>query len=100
LTNVGATCGVRIAQEASVATDEFIVIAYPNPSSSEFTIDVQSSSKEKQFGVKVYDLLGRLIEEQHIKEPTLKIGSNYQSGTYILQVSQGENQKTLQVIKN
>jgi hypothetical protein len=94
LTNTGAICTSRVG-----ALDEFSVIAYPNPSSSEFTLDVQSSSKGKPFVVQVYDALVRLIEEQHTKEPNMKIGANYQSGTYILKVSQGENQKTLQVIK-
>ena len=91
-----STC--RISTEEAVS-ENFKVVGYPNPSSSEFTIDVQSSSKGKPFGVQVYDVLGRLIEEQHTKGATLKIGANYQSGTYILKVSQGENQKTLQVIK-
>lgn len=77
----------------------FDVVAYPNPSSSNFNLDITTSSAEN-VEVKVYDVLGRLIEEQHTKEPTMKIGANYQSGTYILKVSQGENQKTLRVIKN
>ena len=81
-----------------IAKIPFDVVAYPNPSSSNFNLDITTSSAEN-VEVKVHDVLGRLIEERHTKEPTIKIGANYQSGTYILKVSQGENQKTLQVIK-
>jgi hypothetical protein len=81
-----------------IAKIPFDVVVYPNPSSSNFNLDITTSSAEN-VEVKVYDVLGRLIDEQNTKEPTLKIGANYQSGTYILKVSQGENQKILQMIK-
>jgi hypothetical protein len=81
---------------AAVPSELFNAMAYPNPSSTAFEV---TTNTEKAFGVQIYDLLGRLIEKQFNQETTMKIGANYQSGTYILRVSQGENQKTLQVIK-
>ena len=92
----GSCATVRIASQAEKPTELFTAMAYPNPSSTEFEV---TTNTEKAFEVKAYDLLGRLIEKQHTQEATLKIGVNYQSGTYILRVSQGENQQTLQVIK-
>ena len=91
------TCGSRIAPEA-VVTDEFSIVAYPNPSLSEFTLDIQSSRKGDT-GLQVYDVVGRLMENRQVKLRTIQIGANYPSGTYILKVSQGENIKTLTVIK-
>jgi hypothetical protein len=89
--------GCRLAPEAS-ATDEFSVIAYPNPSSSEFTIDVQSSSKGTT-GVQVYDMAGRLIENRQAKSNSVEVGRNYASGIYNVIVNKGAKVKTLRVIK-
>ena len=75
--------------------EAFTVVAYPNPSSEGFTI---KSSNEKSFGVQVYDMLGRLIEQRHLKSDS-QLGTNYPSGTYILKVSQGKNLQSLQLIK-
>jgi hypothetical protein len=92
----GSCATVKIASQAEKPSEQFSAMAYPNPYSTAFEV---TTNTEKAFKVKVYDLLGRLIEERHTKEASLKIGANYPSGTYILSVSQGENQKTLQVIK-
>ena len=92
----GSCTTAKIAPQAEKPTELFTAVAYPNPTSTNFEL---TTNTEKAFEVKAYDLLGRLIEKQHTQEATLKIGANYQSGTYILKVSQGENQKTLQVIK-
>ena len=81
-----------------VVTKDFNVIAYPNPSSSEFTLDIQSSSKGAA-GIKVYDMVGKLIEQRQIESSSIQIGANYPSGIYILKVNQGGNQKALRIIK-
>jgi hypothetical protein len=83
--------------DASVA-DEFSVIAYPNPSSSKFTIDVQSSRKGA-IGVQVYDMAGRLIENRQVNSNSVEVGRNYASGVYNVIVNQGTKVKTLLVIK-
>jgi len=75
--------------------ETFKAVAYPNPSSEGFTI---KSSNEKSFGVQVYDMLGRCIEQRHLKSDS-QLGTNYPSGTYILKVSQGKNLQSLQLIK-
>jgi hypothetical protein len=92
----GSCANAKIASQANITPELFTAMAYPNPSSTAFEV---STNTEKAFEVKAYDLLGRLIEKRHTKESTMNIGANYPSGTYILKISQGENQKTLQVIK-
>jgi hypothetical protein len=89
LTNVGAVCAPRLADESSTP---FEVIAYPNPSSSEFTIE---TSAKGAVNVKVYDMQGRLVE----KADTNKVGSRLAAGTYNLIVNQGTNNKSVRVIK-
>jgi hypothetical protein len=74
------------------ANDEFNVIAYPNPSSSEFTIE---SSAKGAMSVKVYDMQGRLVE----KAESNRVGSKLATGIYNVIVSQGANTKSLRVIK-
>jgi hypothetical protein len=98
LTNVGAICGGRIAPEEVAVANEFSVVAYPNPSSDVFTLDVQSSSKGAT-GVQVYDMTGRLIENRQVNSDSVEVGRNYASGIYNVIVNQGANVKTLRVIK-
>ena len=92
LTNVGATCGGRIAQEAATATEAFNVVAYPNPSSSEFTI---ATSAEGVINAKVYDMQGRLVEST----TSTQVGSSLAPGIYNVIVSQGANTKSVRLIK-
>jgi hypothetical protein len=82
----------------SDVADEFNVIAYPNPSSSEFTLEVQSSSKGAT-NVQVYDMTGRLIENRQVNSNFLQVGRNYASGVYSVIVNRGSQVKTLRVIK-
>jgi hypothetical protein len=85
-----ACTSTKLAKDSS--TDDFNVIAYPNPSSSDFTIETTSKGA---MSVKVYDLQGRLVE----KANTDKVGSNLAKGIYNVIVNQGANTKTVRVIK-
>ena len=85
-----ACTSTKLAKDSS--TDDFNVIAYPNPSSSDFTIETTSKGA---MSVKVYDLQGRLVE----KANTDKVGSNLAKGIYNVIVSQGANTKSVRVIK-
>ena len=85
-----------------LATEEFKAIAYPNPSTSVFQIEVStpSSVKKKLFNVQVYDMTGRFIEQRQVQQSeNIEIGNNYPSGIYSIIVTQGEQVKTLRVIK-
>jgi hypothetical protein len=92
----GSCTTSKIDSQNRMQNKLFHAFVYPNPSSTAFEV---ATNTEEAFDVRVYDLLGRLIEEQNGKGNNLKIGANYQSGTYIVKVSQGENQKAIQVIK-
>jgi len=91
----------RFTPTAPTASSEFKATAYPNPFASEFAIDVTTSSDEN-VQVKVYDMLGKLIESREVKVSELnteKAGQQYPSGVYNVIVSQGGIVKTLRVIK-
>ena len=82
-------------------TEDFKVLAMPNPFSYNFAIDMTSSANDK-VGIKIYDMIGKLIEAREVEFMDIKnvsIGENYPSGVYNVIVNQGENVKTLRVIK-
>ena len=84
-----------------VAEDDFNAIAYPNPFKENFNLRLTSSSLEK-VSVIVYDMAGRLIEQREVNPEAvsgLQVGDNYPSGVFNLIVKQGENNKTIRVIK-
>ena len=89
-----ACTGTRLAPEATT-TEKFSAVAYPNPATEGFRV---KSSNGKSFGVQVYDMLGRSIEQRQMSSDA-QIGSNYAKGIYNVIVNQGANVKTLRVIK-
>jgi hypothetical protein len=94
-TTAGAT------RQTASALDIYEVKAYPNPYADTFKLDVNTSS-EDQVGVRVYDMLGREVEARQASVANitnLEIGSQYPSGVYNIIVTQGDNVKTLRVIK-
>jgi hypothetical protein len=63
-------------------------------------VSTPSSVKKKQFNIQVYDMTGRFIEQRQVQQSeNIEIGNNYPSGIYSIIVSQGEQIKTLRVIK-
>ena len=79
----------------------FDVKSYPNPFVDTFKLDINTSS-EGNVGVKVYDMIGRIVESRAINISELgnvEVGSSYPSGVYNVIVSQGENVETVRMIK-
>ena len=98
LTTLGGVSKIEIKAETF---NLFDATAYPNPFTDNFKIEVKTN-QEESLQIKVYDMLGKLIdirifEKQQIKE--FEIGNDFPSGVYNVIISQGENIKTLRVIK-
>ena len=94
-------CGVVKTAMPVVSNSPFGVVAYPNPSSESFNFNLTTSSEEK-VGVMVYDMTGKLIDQREVtpsEVSALQVGDRYPSGVYNVIVTQGENAKTLRVIK-
>ncbi len=88
-------------RQASAALDIYEVSAYPNPYAETFKLNVNTSS-EDQVGVRVYDMLGREVEARQASVAAitnLEIGLQYPSGVYNIIVTQGDNVKTVRVIR-
>jgi hypothetical protein len=89
------------ARSEEVSAFDMQVLAYPNPFTSEFKLNVTTST-EGAVELKVYDMLGKLIETRSINTIDYiseDLGSSYPAGVYNVIVTQGENAKTLRMIK-
>ncbi|MFT3793888.1 MopE-related protein [Flavobacterium sp.] len=102
ITSPGATARANGNMIEETANENvFKVSAYPNPFTSDFNIELTSSSQES-VQLKVYDMLGKLIESREVKAEDLnmeKVGAQYPSGVYNVIVTQGSVVKTLRTVK-
>lgn len=100
ITAPGVAAKAGFSVDEAVTTD-FKVVAAPNPFNGNFGIDVITSSQDN-VSVKVYDMLGRMIESTEVKVSDLnatKVGAPYPAGVYNVIVSQSGNVKALRVVK-
>jgi poly(3-hydroxybutyrate) depolymerase len=72
---------------------------YPNPSSSFFTLNVESSSGAN-IEIVVNDVFGRnILHAKKLSKRNFTFGENFVSGTYFVKVIEGNNSKTFKVVK-
>jgi hypothetical protein len=79
----------------------FGVTAFPNPYTNNFNLSLTSSS-DAMVQVSVYDMTGRMLEQRAVSPSQVgeqEIGQTYPTGVYNVIVTQGEEVKTLRVIK-
>lgn len=93
--------------DASLATNVFVdangvsMSIYPNPFSNNFKINFESLSSDKVI-VSLYDITGRMVESKNIEYLNInnqEIGSDLNSGVYIVNIKQGDVSKSLRIIK-
>ncbi len=79
-------------------------IVYPNPVSDIITLDIDenTSINNQQLSYQLYDINGKILYNQLVKDPQSNIFmGNFASGLYILKVTQNNNiVKTFKIIKN
>lgn len=88
--------------EGSYVYESQSVIAYPNPFTKSFSLNLESSINEEVI-IKVYDVLGKLLEDKQVNlsiSKNIEIGGNYQTGIYNVVVFDGDLVKATRVIKN
>jgi len=76
------------------------LLAYPNPSASYFTIELQGNQEQK-IQMRVMDVSGRIIETFNNLSSggRLQIGSGYRPGMYLLEIVQGNECKQVKLLK-
>ncbi|MCF6130069.1 T9SS type A sorting domain-containing protein [Flavobacterium sp. AS60] len=103
---VAVTATVQTAEDCGLGVNPITdlltkVVAYPNPYSNTFKLAIQTNNTA-DVDVKVYDMLGRLIERKVTsfdRASQIEMGSGYPSGIYNVVVTQENETKTLHVIK-
>jgi hypothetical protein len=91
----------RQVEGKEAVVSSFDVVGYPNPYDYQFNFRMESSSNAP-VSIKVYDMIGKLIETREVSAsdmPIQTLGERYPSGVYNIIVTQEENVKTLRMIK-
>ncbi|WP_396170334.1 T9SS type A sorting domain-containing protein [Flavobacterium sp.] len=94
-------CAIAKEVESTEVNLPFAVIASPNPFTTSCNLNITTSSTEI-VQVRIYDMIGKLIDKTEVTPSAindLQLGTNYPTGVYNVIVSQGDNVKTLRVIK-
>lgn len=75
---------------------------YPNPFSDSFRIGGISTTENETFEARIYDFNGMLIEQKLLNSAEANnsdFGANLKAGLYLVVLKQGEDTKTIQVMK-
>ncbi len=88
-----------LAQEEEQRESYLSPTLYPNPFENTFTLELPSSfTQATKFNV--YNSLGQLIEQKYLNTLSLtKLGAQWSSGVYWIELRSGEEIRTLQVVK-
>jgi hypothetical protein len=78
-----------------------LVRVYPNPSTSQFNINIETFNDNEKISVRIFDAAGRLVEVRNnlSGSQTLKIGNNLKAGFYFAEIRQGNVSKQLKLLK-
>jgi hypothetical protein len=91
----------QIETETISEQKTFNMKAFPNPTTNQFNVRVESDNVKEKINLRIFDLSGRTVELLwNINAgQTLQIGSKYRPGMYIVEMIQGNNRKQLKLIK-
>jgi hypothetical protein len=87
-------------RSVDVMTPDLAVKVLANPSTTYFDVQIRSGA-DNNVQITVYDNLGRLIERKSSQSAnqTVRLGSNYRPGTYLVEIIQGLQKQTLRLVK-
>ena len=99
-TSASAHKEITLTEKVVEIKDDFTVMAYPNPSTSDFSIQVISKSIEP-VTVRLLDVTGLVkgIGINNSKTNIIKVGASLPKGTYYAEVIQGANKQIVKLIK-
>ena len=82
-----------------LTVDVFGVSIFPNPTTTEFKLRVETKAVET-VKIRVLDILGRADKQFTVKPgETTSFGADLKAGTYLIEVRQGNQLKTIKVVK-
>ena len=91
---------VRARPSDLLETSAVSIKVLGNPSPNHFDIQIRGNADNVR--LTVYDNLGRVIETKSSlsSNQTLRIGSSYQTGIYLVEIVQGTHKQTLKLVKS
>ncbi|WP_066403007.1 MBG domain-containing protein [Flavisolibacter tropicus] len=90
------------SQEMDItSTVEFGLQAFPNPTTAQFNLKLESNNTTDPITLRVSDLSGRIVRTipSLTAGQTLQLGSEYRPGVYIIEMIQGNSRKQVKLIK-
>jgi len=100
LTRSNTTQKAEMEASGAEISNGFDIIAFPNPSASNFTIKVNSNSSADKITLQVVDMYGRIIEARNVNANSpIRFGDRYNPGTYFVRILQGKEHKEIKLIK-
>ncbi|MFT3911079.1 MAG: T9SS type A sorting domain-containing protein [Ferruginibacter sp.] len=95
----GAITPAKVSTPASALAEAMEVKIFPNPTVSDFKLEVLTSGTE-EITVRVLDNLGRLYKNFKVMPyQTIALGAELKAGSYLVEVRQGKTVKTTKVIR-
>jgi hypothetical protein len=86
-------------KQAVIEIDNLQAIAYPNPTQNYFNLKINSNSTDN-VQIKVFDMAGKLLTVMNGSVGEIyRFGQQYTSGTYVVEVRQGDQRVTTKVVK-
>jgi hypothetical protein len=84
-----------------VVNNDLEIKANPNPTRSFFNVEVKSSNINSEMTLRIFNSDGQLLEVTNNLRygQILQVGNNLKAGSYLIEVIQGNQRKTLKVIK-
>jgi hypothetical protein len=96
----GSVTATTKASSALQMEADYLNVKINNPTHNYFMLNVESSNNS-QVNIKITDVSGRVIEMFRNEAPgkNLIFGSRYFPGTYFAEIIQGQNRRTIKLIK-
>ena len=100
LTQSNTTQKAEMEATAPEVPGELNVIAYPNPSATNFSVSIKTNSVKGKITMQVVDMYGRIIETRNVNANSpVRFGDRYNPGTYFVRILQGKEHKEIKLIK-
>ena len=93
------TTTTALARFAEAGSNRFVVQVLPNPSTSVFTLQIETV-QTMPMNLRVLDIQGRVLEQRSNISPTQKltIGEGFHSGIYFAEITQGTERKVIKLL--
>jgi hypothetical protein len=91
---------VVIMNEEDPEKSTFVRV-YPNPSTSYFTLNIETGNDKEKISVRLIDVTGRIMETRNnlSGSQVVRIGNNLKAGLYIAEIRQGNSTRQIKLLK-